>query len=100
DVAVRREFPPQALAGRVVRRVGLMGRAPVATELHAQLVQAISGEPVGPPGVLRLEPSTRLETHWVELPPHPPITEAVTLSVRAASGRFLWAALTHPLARV
>jgi hypothetical protein len=100
DVPVRRDFPPQALTGRVVRRVGVTGRAPVATELHAQLVSATSGEALGAPGVLRLEPSTRIDTHWVEIPEHPPLAEPVALTLRVPSGRFLWAALDHPLARV
>ncbi len=97
---VRREFPPQGLDGRAVRRIGVVGRAPEAAEVHVQLVRAVSGAAIGAPGVLEVAPSTEVTTHWVDLPEHTPITEPVALSVRAVSGRFFWVVQGHPLARI
>jgi hypothetical protein len=97
---VLREFPPQALAGRTVRRIGLIGRAPLECELHVQLVEPASGKAIGPPARLTIAPAPAVTTHWVELPEHAPIALPVNLSVLAVKGRFLWVAGADPLTRV
>jgi hypothetical protein len=83
-----------------VRRIGLVGRAPVECELHVHLVEAASGKAIGPPGALTIAPSPAITTHWVDLPEHAPIELPVNLSVLAVKGRFLWGSVSHPLTRV
>lgn len=100
ETPVYREFPPQGLDGRHIHRIGIIGRAPEATEVHVQFVRAVSGQGIGAPGVLQLAASTEITTHWVDLPEHEPIAEPVALAVRAASGRFFWVVQGHPLARI
>jgi hypothetical protein len=95
-----RELPPQALEGRIVRRLGLFGRAAVEAEIEVGLVDAVSGAALTPSGALSVAPSGAFATHWVELPPHDPIARPANLSVRAGTGRFLWVAEGHPLAKV
>ena len=95
-----REFPPEALTGRVIRRIGLIGRAPVDCELEVQLVEAASGKAVGPPAVLSLVADTEIATRWAELGAQSAIGLPTNLRVRATKGRFLWAGTPRPLVRV
>jgi len=100
DAGALRHFPPQALTGRVVRRVAVIGRAPVDCQLQIQLVEAASGTPIGPAGTLSLSASTELTAHWAELPDLPPISVPTDLLVKATGGRFFWVIDGRPLAKV
>lgn len=100
---VTRAFPPEALRGFPVARIGLVGRAPEACELSVQLVEMGAGVPgaaLGPPGVMKLQAAEKLGTIWVEMPAVDTGDRPVGLSVRANQGRFFWASGAAPLVRV
>lgn len=100
---VTRAFPPEALRGFPIARIGLVGRAPEACELSVQLVEmgaGVSGTALGPPGVVKLQAAEKLSTVWVEMPAVDTGDKPVGLSVRANQGRFFWASGTAPLVRV
>ena len=98
DQPVARAYPPQALIDTVLARIGVIGRVPLGVtecELAVQLVQMIGdlpGEPYGAPGVLKLTTETAVRTHWIDVPAGIDLSRGnVGISVRANSGRFLWA---------
>jgi len=94
DQPALRGFPPAALAGKPVARVGIIGRAPVECELSIQTIDATTGPngpPLGPPGVVKLSPANTIRTAWVEFPQEVEAGGPLLLSVRATRGRFLWA---------
>ena len=73
-----RLFPPEALVGETVRRIGLVGRAPEAADLSVRLVEQPAGQPgkpLGDPGVVSVEPGAsaaaageRPPVVWIDLP--------------------------------
>lgn len=81
-------WPPPA-------RVGIIGRSTVDTELSVSLLD-IRGEPLGPSGHATVRPSREFHTVWVDVTA---TGTPATLSVRADTGTFRWAATDHPLAR-
>jgi hypothetical protein len=89
--AVRRTLPPQALLGLTVSRLGVLGRAPVAATLSGQLLDAASGSPLGPAAVAKVAPGPA-GTVWLVLPQPTLVTGPIAIALRAADGRFLWAA--------
>lgn len=89
---VVRTLPPAALGGLAVARVGVIGRAPTACELSVSVG--------GAPGVVELEPSDALGVVWVDVPAPAPQEGPVAVSVRAGSGRFLWAGAPEGLLRL
>lgn len=99
-VATVRDLPPLALEGRVVRRIGVFGRAPVESHLEVSVVDAVSGAALTPSGTVTVPPSKTFATWWAELPTHEPIARPSSLSVRASAGRFLWVVAGHPITRV
>ncbi|HXG24642.1 MAG TPA: hypothetical protein VNJ09_08825 [Chthonomonadales bacterium] len=103
ETSVTRAFPPEALRGFPVARIGLVGRAPEACELSVQLVEMGAGMPgaaLGPPGVVKLQATEKLGTVWVEMPAVDTGDRPVGVSVRANQGRFFWASGAAPLVRV
>ncbi|HEX8001085.1 MAG TPA: hypothetical protein VF519_00150 [Mycobacteriales bacterium] len=103
-VAVR-AFPAAGWGADPLARVGIVGRATAAAALSVSVVafeRGEPGEPLDPPGVVRVEPSGALSVVWVDLPA--PLASPGTptaLAVRATEGTFLWAAAPdgRPLAR-
>lgn len=100
---VLRSLPPKALTSFPVARIGLVGRAPEACELSIQMVEmpaGVAGKNFGAPGVLKLTPSEKITTVWVDFPTGPPPTVPIGFSVRANKGRFFWVSREAPLLRV
>ncbi|MGE0824801.1 MAG: hypothetical protein AB7P18_22115 [Candidatus Binatia bacterium] len=97
---VLRMFPPAALEGIRVARVGVIGRAPQPCEISLQLVQLPQGTAIGPPSVLILEAETSIRTIWGEVPHRLPLNGPVGLTVRANHGRFFWVTAEQPLVRI
>jgi hypothetical protein len=77
-------------------RIGLIGRATVDTTLSVTLL-GTRGEQLGPAVRATVRAGTEIHTVWVDVTATG--TPAATMSVRADTGRFLWAATDHPLAR-
>lgn len=103
DQPVVRALPEDALGGFPAARAGLIGRAPEPCELSVQLVDmstGIPGAPLGPPGVVTLQPSMAIDTIWVDLPEADAPGVAVGVSARANQGRFFWVAGPDPLLRL
>jgi hypothetical protein len=89
-----RALAPAALTDRQPARVGIFGRAPEPCELAIEFVEVIGdtvGATLSPPGVLKLDVSTALATHWAELPADLRIDKPAGVRVRANTGRFFWA---------
>jgi hypothetical protein len=96
-----RTLPPDSLREVDVARIGLIGRAPEACELSVQLVDTRrNGTPVGPPGVVQLDPHDDIRTVWVEMPALEVGDASVAISAKATRGRFFWCADDAPLVRV
>ncbi len=103
DQTVTHTLAPQALSNMAVARIGLIGRAPVETELSVQLVDLSTGGagvPLGPPGVLRVQADAAIGTVWVEIPELSLPAVPLGIAVRANLGRFFWAANPAPLVRI
>jgi hypothetical protein len=106
---VLRTFPPAAFGSLPVVRIGLVGRAPEATELVVQLVdlsagggsrgsagQLISKSPPLPAaplpaGVKRVDPGAVVHIEWIDLPQFSPPSGPLGLAVHTNQGRFFWA---------
>lgn len=100
---VVRRLPPTALDHQDVARVGLIGRAPEPCELEVHLIHqhgTVPGGPMGPPGILALDPSSEVGIAWAELPPRAVPVGPAAISVRARRGRFYWASAEQPLVRI
>lgn len=100
---VVRRLPPTALDHQDVARVGLIGRAPEPCELELQLIHqhgTVPGDPMGPPGILAIQPSSEVGVAWAELPPRSVLVGPAAISVRARRGRFYWASAEQPLVRI
>jgi len=95
-----RALPPAALDGRVVRRIGVVGRAPEDAELEVGLVDAVTGAALTPAARVSVAAADAFATHWADVPDQPPLSRPASVSVRATSGRFLWVAADHPLAKI
>jgi hypothetical protein len=102
ETPVVRELPPAALAAAPVASAAPIGRAPEGCELSLELVDATSGEPLGPAGALVVPPSTDLAAHAIELPVGETGDRPTNIALRATAGRFLWAAGAdgRPLLRI
>jgi hypothetical protein len=100
---VVRMLPPAALNGMTVAKIGIIGRAPIDCELVAQLFDVSSGAPsapLTPPAVITLAPSDVIDTIWLDVPKHDPLSVPAAVSVRTNHGRFFWAANPDPLVRI
>jgi hypothetical protein len=105
DEPVLRTFPPEALAGERVARVGLVGRPVGETDLSVRLVRVVggaAGEPLGAPGVLTVAPSAApgpasSPVVWVELPDPVDVVAPAGVTVTATRGAFRWVAAPDPL---
>jgi hypothetical protein len=84
-------LPPHALDGQTVARVGVIGRASEPCELSVRFVRALSGEPLGDPTVVQLDPAAAIRTVWLVMKGSTP-GEPAALAARATKGRFFWAA--------
>jgi hypothetical protein len=100
-------FPPQALAGERIARIGLVGRPVGDTDLSVRLVRTAggavggaAGEPFGAPGVLSIPPDVALgspSVAWVALPEPVEIVPPAGVTVSATRGAFRWVADPEPL---
>jgi hypothetical protein len=92
---VVRTLPPAALRDLPAASAAPIGRSPEGCELSVELVDLGAGPPgtpVAPPGVVEVPASETLAAHDVELPDAGPLDRPLGISLRATSGRFLWAA--------
>ena len=100
--ALVRALPP-ALQPPPIARVGIIGRAPVDSELSVEIVDMSlgrAGAALGRPGVVQVPASETVATVWVEMPEAVLPKVPLGVSVRANKGRFLWAAAEAPLLRL
>ena len=97
DQPISRVLPAVELP---LARVGVIGRAPIECELSVQLIDLPTRAPIGKPGVVKLAPSAAIQTVWVGLPEPAADSSLRGISVRANTGRFLWASGTQPLLRL
>ncbi len=89
-----RALPAEALAGFRPARVGVYGRAPVATELSIEFVRLAGNQPaqaVAPPAVVAVAAGDAFITHWGTVPRDTVLSGASGIRVRANRGRFFWA---------
>jgi hypothetical protein len=100
--SVLRALPPAGTGALPVARVGLVGRAPEECELVVSIVgleSGLPGAPLAPAATVMLPRSDTVGVAWADLPVPVVAAGPAALSVRAARGRFLWAAGPGPLAR-
>lgn len=100
ETATRRTLPPKGLDGLAIAKIGIVGRAAIDCELVVEVLDATTGAPLTTPATRLLTASTRVETQWLDVPKHEPVTVPVAISVRTNHGRFLWAAAPDPLVRI
>jgi hypothetical protein len=88
----RARLPPEALRGRRLARLGIVGRAPEECELSVRLVEPATGQPLpGDPAVVRPPPGSAMGVVWFTLPTPSELAQPVAIAARATRGRFFWA---------
>ena len=99
-----RALPPEALNQVMPTRIGIPGRVPEDSEISIEFVRMVgstAGAALGPPAVLALAASKRIDMHWAEVPAGLTLDGPVGIRVRANHGRFFWVASgNHPLVRI
>jgi hypothetical protein len=108
DQPVARAYPPQALTSVSLARIGIIGCVPLGVpecELAVQLIRMVGdqiGEPLGPPGAIKILAGNAMRTHWIALPPGIDLSRGnIGITARANHGRFLWAgAAARPLVKL
>ncbi|MEV0644071.1 hypothetical protein AB0I28_02285 [Phytomonospora sp. NPDC050363] len=97
--AATRPFPPAGIGPHPLALIGLIGRATTECALTATLIRA-DGTALGPSAQTPIPATGRIGLTWIALPAPITVTEPVSLTVAVTRGRYLWAAETHPLARL
>ena len=103
STATTKVLPPQSLFDQLLARIGVIGRAPEATELVMELIDMTGGIPgsvIAKPEVLHLESETKLATHWFSFSQQAPFNLPLAVRLRANRGRFFWVGENDPLTRI
>lgn len=106
DAAVVRPLPPAALRGEQLARVGLVGRAPAASAMSIQIVDASPGAehaPLAAPAVVAVDASTASDQFgvvWARFEPPILVDRPIGISATVTEGAFWWVADPEPLVRL
>ena len=95
DVAVKRELPPQALAGLMLRRVAVVGRPLTECDLTLEVLGRNASRAALPPAT----GPAPAQVVWFDLGEDVTVDGPVRVALTATRGAFGWVAAPDPLVR-